>query len=66
MIVTANGKRREVKTGATVLDFLKQQKLAPERTVVEHNGTPLRRERFGRTVLRAGDTLEVAQMVGGG
>jgi thiamine biosynthesis protein ThiS len=40
--------------------------LVPERVVVEHNGAALRRDRFGSTVLREGDRLEIAQMVGGG
>lgn len=66
MTVVANGKTRQVATGITVLQFLTQSELVPERIVVEHNGRPLQRDRFSGTVLRPGDTLEIAQMVGGG
>ena len=66
MTVTANGKTRRVAVGMTVLEFLTQSDLVPERIVLEHNGAPLRRDRFAKTVLQGGDTLEIAQMVGGG
>ncbi len=66
MTVTANGKKRHVTAGVTILEFLTKSELVPERIVLEYNGKPLRRDRFGDTVLQAGDTLEIAQMVGGG
>ena len=66
MIVTANGKQRTVADGASIEMLLRELGLAPERVVIEHNGTPLRREKFALTALRAGDSLEIAQMVGGG
>ncbi len=66
MTITANGKPRLVSDGASIHELLLQLELAPERVVVEHNGTPLRRELFGQTRLHAGDRLEIAQMVGGG
>ena len=66
MIVTANGKKRTVSEGANVNDLLSDLRLSAERVVVEHNGKPLRRERFSATKLRPGDLLEIAQMVGGG
>lgn len=66
MIVTANGKARDVARGTTLLEFLTRRELCAERIVVEYNGEPLRRDRFARTVLQEGDTLEIVQMVGGG
>lgn len=66
MTVTANGKPRTVKDGASIDEFLHELDLAPDRVVVEHNGRPLRRESFKQTMLRTGDRLEIAQMVGGG
>ncbi len=66
MIVVANGKEKTVASAATVKDFLDQLALAPERVVIEYNGEPLRRELFSRTHLHPGDSLEIAQMVGGG
>lgn len=66
MIVCANGKPKELSPGTTIQQFLVQAKLPAGQVVVEHNGEPRRREEYATTVLRSGDTLEVAQMVGGG
>ena len=66
MTIIANGKPRVVTDGASIHELLVQLDLASDRVVVEHNGTPLRRELFTLTRLRAGDRLEIAQMVGGG
>jgi sulfur carrier protein len=66
MKVTANGKPHEISPGTTVQHFVEKRGLAAERIVVEHNGEPLRRDLFAATILRAGDKLEIAQMVGGG
>jgi thiamine biosynthesis protein ThiS len=66
MIVTANGKKKSVGEGVTVKDLLDQHSLAGERVVIEYNGEPLPREHFALTILRHGDSIEIAQMVGGG
>lgn len=66
MTVTANGKARTVTAGATVSDLLAELGLDAARVVVEHNGEPLKRDRFSATQLQADDALEIAQMVGGG
>jgi sulfur carrier protein len=66
MVVRANGKAKTIAEGTTLAQFLEQAGLPAERIVVEHNGEPRRRHEFAKTVLRAGDTLEIAQMVGGG
>ncbi|MBV8163050.1 MAG: sulfur carrier protein ThiS [Candidatus Eremiobacteraeota bacterium] len=66
MTITANGKERVLTDGASVDMVLRELRLAPERVVVEHNGAALHRDRYAETVLREGDRLEIAQMVGGG
>jgi len=66
MLVKANGKSRQLPEGTTIQQFLERAGLPAERIVVEHNGEPRRRQEFASIVLRAGDTLEIAQMVGGG
>jgi sulfur carrier protein len=66
MMVTANGKPRAVDDGETVSGLLERLGLAEDRVVIEHNGEPLEREHFSQTHLQAGDSLEIAQMVGGG
>jgi thiamine biosynthesis protein ThiS len=62
----ANGKPRSAPSGATVYDFLRDLDLAPPQVVVEYNGEPLERESYSLTLLRIGDRIEIAQMVGGG
>ena len=62
----ANGKRREAVEGSTVADFLRELALAAPQVIVEYNGEPLERDAYGVTHLRAGDRVEIAQMVGGG
>lgn len=63
--ITANGKLREVAMHSRVADLLAAFRLDAARVVVELNGEPLERERFD-ALLRAGDRVEIAQMVGGG
>jgi thiamine biosynthesis protein ThiS len=62
----ANGKPREAADGSTVADILRELALPLPQVIVEYNGEPLERDAFGATRLRAGDRVEIAQMVGGG
>ena len=64
--IVANGKKREIRSDMTVATFLSSLGLDPARTVVELDGEPLERGRFGETILQAGSRIEIAQMVGGG
>ena len=64
--VVVNGKTRSMGEGATVAALLAQLGLQPMQVVIEYGGEPLPREQFAQTILRAGDRLEIAQMVGGG
>lgn len=64
--VVANGKPRRAVAGATVHDFLCALDLAPPQVVVEYNGEALERNSYTLTLLRSGDRIEIAQMVGGG
>ena len=63
---SANGKAKIANPGTTVADLLAAAALAPMLVVVEYNGMPLERESFGATLVREGDRIEIAQMVGGG
>ena len=64
--VTLNGKPRQVADGLTLLDLLKQLDVQPSRVVVEHNREIRRRDDFEKTLVRAGDELELVYFVGGG
>ena len=66
VVILANGRQRTAAGGSTIADLLASLELAAAHVVVEYNGEPLARERFGETALRSGDTIEIAQMVGGG
>lgn len=65
-MVVVNGRTTSVPRGATVNDLIALLKLSSQIVVVELNGEPLSREEFSTTGLGAGDTVEIAQMVGGG
>lgn len=64
--ILLNGESRTVPEGATVLDLLSELGRHPRTVAVEHNGEILARERYGGTVLREGDRLEVVGFVQGG
>ena len=64
--VTLNGKPRQVADGVTLLDLLTQLDVQPSRVVIEHNREIRRRDDFAKTVVRAGDELELVYFVGGG
>ena len=57
--VTLNGKPRQVADGVTLLDLLTQLDVQPSRVVIEHNREIRRRDDFAKTVVRAGDELEL-------
>src|SRR5438067_10954151 len=64
--VTLNGKPRQVADGVSLLELLKELDVAPSRVVIEHNREIRRRDDFAKTVVRAGDELELVYFVGGG
>jgi thiamine biosynthesis protein ThiS len=64
--IVANGKPREIRDATTIAEFLQQLGWRPEWVVVEHNGEPVERPRFGAIALHAGDRLEVVRAVAGG
>ncbi len=64
--VTLNGKPRRVADGVSLLDLLEELDVQPSRVVIEHNREIRRRDDFAKTVVRAGDELELVYFVGGG
>jgi thiamine biosynthesis protein ThiS len=61
-----NGDSMPVGGSATLGALLARLKVLPERVVVEHNGTILRRGEGLDTPLAAGDVVEIVHFVGGG
>jgi sulfur carrier protein len=66
MELTVNGKPRDLEQAMTLAAFLAALNLHERMIVVERNGEIVRRERFADTLLEAGDTLEIVQMMAGG
>ena len=64
--IVANGKPRDIDDGATIADLLTEVGWKPEWCVVEHNGEPLERARYGNVRLKPGDRLEIVRAVAGG
>jgi thiamine biosynthesis protein ThiS len=64
--VTVNGRAQEAAPGDTVESLLERLGLAARYALVERNGEPVERVRYGDTQLADGDTLVVARPVAGG
>jgi thiazole synthase len=64
--VTLNGKPRQVSDGLSLLSLLQELDVSPSRVVVEHNREIRRRDDFEKTLVHAGDELELVYFVGGG
>jgi sulfur carrier protein len=64
--VIANGRPFEVSAGTTVEAFIHLRGLDPAYVIVEANGEPLERARYGDVLLREGDRLELVRAVAGG
>ncbi|HET7451734.1 MAG TPA: sulfur carrier protein ThiS [Thermoanaerobaculia bacterium] len=64
--VRVNGEVRTLAADARVADLLAILGVAMPRVAVEYNREILPKTRFGETVLKDGDDLEVVQFVGGG
>lgn len=66
MHVQINGKPLELQTEVLLLAWIEEQKIPPGTAIVEYNGEILPRERWGTTLLKEGDQVELLKFVGGG
>ena len=66
MNVLVNGKGMELEPPATVEGLLAALGLDGPYALVERNGEPVKRERYGETALEEGDSVVVARPVAGG
>jgi thiamine biosynthesis protein ThiS len=64
--VLVNGREHEVAEGETVEALLEQIGLGRRYALVERNGEPVDRARYGEVELTDGDELVVARPVAGG
>ena len=66
MTITVNGRSHDAARGETVESLLDRLGLAAKYALVERNGEPIDRGRYGETAIEDGDTLVVARPVAGG
>jgi len=64
--ISVNGETRPMKSGATVLDLLRDLGLDGGRVAIERNLEILPRPKWTDTRLEPGDRYEIVQFVGGG
>lgn len=64
--VLINGEWREVRSGITLADLLKELKLADKPVAVERNLQVVPKAKHPETPLADGDRLEIVTLVGGG
>ena len=64
--VLVNGREQTVAPGETVADLLERLGLGGGFALVERNGEPVERARYGEVELAEADTLVVARPVAGG
>jgi thiamine biosynthesis protein ThiS len=64
--LVVNGKAVELDGPTPLLDYLGRLGVEPRAVAVERNGEILERSAYERTVLNAGDVVEIVRMVGGG
>ena len=66
MTIVVNGRERDVEAGETIERLLERIGFQGRYALVERNGEPVERERYGEVELEEGDTLVVARPVAGG
>jgi thiamine biosynthesis protein ThiS len=64
--VAVNGREHELESGETIESLLGKLGLAAGYALVERNGEPVERARYGEVLLEDSDTLVVARPVAGG
>ncbi len=64
--LVVNGKQVALDAPTPLLEYLSTLGVDPRSVAVEHNGEILERAGYERTVLNAGDVVEIVRMVGGG
>ena len=66
MELIVNGRALEIADGASLTTLLSELNINPLRVAVQLNLDIIKRERYEKTVLKAGDTLEIITFMAGG
>jgi thiamine biosynthesis protein ThiS len=64
--IVVNGQPRRTPAGQSLAELLARLEVDPARVAIELNRSIIRRERWDRTQIGPGATLEIVQFVGGG
>ncbi len=64
--IIVNGREHDFELGETIERLLERVGFQGRYALVERNGEPVERERYGEVVLEEGDVLVVARPVAGG
>lgn len=65
-VISVNGKREFFESGITIGRLVESRNLFSGKIVVEHNGNIIHNSEWDKTIINAGDTLEIVSFVGGG
>ncbi len=66
MTIRLNGDPHELAGPITITALLAELDIDPRRVAVEHNLRIVKRDRYGETMVNAGDEVEIVNFVGGG
>jgi len=66
MNITLNGEKKEVLDNITVLGLLESLNIRHQRVAVELNMEIVKKDLYGATAIREGDSLEVVSFMAGG
>lgn len=66
LVIKVNGVEREMESGSSVADLVREEGLAPNQVAVELNQVLVPRAVRAEQLLAQGDGIELVTMVGGG
>jgi sulfur carrier protein len=66
MNITLNGEKKEVPDNVTILSLLEFLKIQSQRVAVELNLEIVKKDKYGMTAVKEGDSLEVVSFMSGG
>lgn len=66
MNIVLNGEKREVPNNLTVIGLLEFLKIQQQRVAVELNTEIVKKDKYGMTAIREGDSIEVVSFMQGG
>jgi thiamine biosynthesis protein ThiS len=66
MMITLNGEKKQIEDGMSVQGLLELLKIQQQRVAVELNLEIVKKDKYGMTALKEGDSLEVVSFMSGG